>query len=180
MPANRLDWPTVFREYRGFVYRVVGRLAGPALDHEDIAQDVFVVIFRKLHTLRDPHRLQSWVYGICRRVVAHQRRRLRVRQALAELVGQQPTRPTESGPERVYEQRELERVLYRALDRMSEKRREVLILFALEGLEGKQIAELLEIPLNTVWTRLHAARRDLLGQLGENELGLVRPLREAS
>ena len=49
---------------------------------------------------------------------------------------------------------------------LSEKRRAVLVLFELEGCTGEEIGEILDVPINTVWTRLHHARRDFLTALG--------------
>jgi RNA polymerase sigma-70 factor (ECF subfamily) len=157
-------WPQVFHDHYGFVHSVTRRLAGPLLDADDLTQEVFVVVHRKLDSLRDPERLRSWLYSICRRVVAHQRRRQRVRRALQQVLGTSRD-PHGFTPEDEIQRRELEHRLYEALDRLSPRRREALILFALEEMSGKEIAELLRIPVGTVWTRLHAARRDLLQQL---------------
>lgn len=172
------SWPQVFYDYYGFVRSTTRRLAGPQLDVEDLTQDVFVVVHRKLDGLRDPEKLRSWIYSICRRVVAHQRRRHRVRSAIRELLGRNHDSYVAT-PEVLTQQQQLEQRLYEALDRLSPKRREALILFALEGMNGKQIADLLQIPLNTVWTRLYAARRDLLHQLKREGIESSSPLGEA-
>jgi len=169
--TDRPRWPDVFRDNYAFVHSVTRRLSGPALDPDDLTQDVFVVVHRRLESLKDPARFRSWLYGICRRVVAHQRRKHKVRQALRELLGRGDPDGVDT-PEAQVGHRETERRLYAALDRLSEKRREVLVLFALEEMDGKRIAELLEIPVNTVWTRLHAARKELVGHLAAE--GLLR------
>lgn len=157
-------WPEVFHDHFTFVHSVTRRLAGPQLDADDLTQEVFVVVYRRLDSLRDPDRLRSWIYGICRRVVAHRRRRQKIRRALREVLGTGPEHHAAT-PEDATHRRQLELRLYEALDRLSPRRREVLVLFALEELSGSEIADLLEIPVNTVWTRLHAARRDLLRHL---------------
>jgi RNA polymerase sigma-70 factor (ECF subfamily) len=163
---DRSTWPAVFTEHYSFVHSVTRRLAGPDLDPDDLTQDVFVTVHRRLGSLEDPARLRSWLYGICRRVVAHRRRRYKVRRAIAELLARVDP-PRQDSPEAHAGRRDIERRLYAALDRLSAKRRETLILFALEEMDGKQIAELLDIPVNTVWTRLHAARKDLAMHLKE-------------
>jgi RNA polymerase sigma-70 factor (ECF subfamily) len=167
----------VFHDNYGFVHSVTRRLAGPQLDADDLTQEVFAVVHRKLDGLRDPERLRSWLYSICRRVVAHQRRKQKVRRAVREVLGTSQHRHT-STPEDKTHRRELEHRLYEALDRLSPKRREALILFALEEMSGKQIAELLQIPVGTVWTRLHAARRDLLQHLRRVGIEPSSPLGE--
>jgi RNA polymerase sigma-70 factor (ECF subfamily) len=170
-------WPQVFHDHYGFVHSVTRRLAGPQLDADDLTQEVFVVVHRKLDGLRDPERLRSWIYGICRRVVAHQRRKQRTRRTIQQALGTRHERDA-STPEDETHQRQLELRLYEALDRLSPKRREALILFALEEMSGKQIAELLQIPVRTVWTRLHAARQDLLQQLRRVGIEPSSPLGE--
>jgi RNA polymerase sigma-70 factor (ECF subfamily) len=172
------SWPQVFHDHYAFVHSVTRRLAGPHLDADDLTQEVFVVVHRKLHGLRDPDKIRSWLYSICRRVVAHQRRKLRVHQACRELVGRSPGRQVAT-PEEQTQQHQLEHQIYEALDRLSPKRREALILFALEQMEGKEIADLLQLPLGTVWTRLHAGRRDLLQQLKRVGFEPSLPLGEA-
>lgn len=167
----------VLAEHYGFVHAITRRLAGPDFDADDLAQEVFVVVHNRLSSLRDPEKLRSWLFGISRRVVTHKRRRRRARQTLYQLFGRDITPSSPSTPEETLSQHETERQLYRALDALSAKRREVLVLFALEQLEGKEIAELLGIPVATVWTRLHAARQDLQGRL--KKLGLA-PARDAA
>jgi RNA polymerase sigma-70 factor, ECF subfamily len=138
------------------------------MDADDLAQDVFVVAFEKQNHLRDPSSIRPWLYGICRRVVAYQRRRRRFRETLLRLW--QPfdsNACVHSNPEGRSIEHETECRLYQALDRLSEKKREALILFALEGMGGPQIAEMLGIPVATVWTRLHGARKDIVLELQE-------------
>ncbi len=117
------SWPTIFTDNYSFVHSVARRLAGPALDPDDLAQGVFVVVHRKLSTLDAPQRLRSWLYGICRRVVAHQRRKLKVRRTIKELLGEEDRR-LPATPEGHLGQRQVERQLYATLDRLSQKRRE--------------------------------------------------------
>jgi RNA polymerase sigma-70 factor (ECF subfamily) len=164
------SWPEVFFENYRFVQVMVARLGGPGLDADDLAQEVFLVVHRKLAGLKDPTRLRSWLYGICRRVAAHQRRRLKLQLTLASLWGLRRLEQAPDTPEDDVHRRELEQKLYEAFDRLSEKKREALILFALEEMDGKDIAQLLEIPVATVWTRLHGARQDLLRALGREGL----------
>ncbi|MBI5510195.1 MAG: sigma-70 family RNA polymerase sigma factor [Deltaproteobacteria bacterium] len=162
-----LELAAVVRDHYDFVCSITHRLAGPGLDVDDLVQEVFVVVHRRLDSVREPERLRAWLYGVCRRVVAGERRKIRVRAALRALWGGPTPPPAVATPEREASQTELERRLYAALLELSPRRREVLILFALEEMSGKEIAALLDIPEATVWTRLHAARKDLLQRLNQ-------------
>jgi RNA polymerase sigma-70 factor (ECF subfamily) len=64
---------------------------------------------------------------------------------------------------------EMTRRLQRAIDKLSDKKREVFVLITVEGLSGQDAAEVLNIPVNTVWTRLHHARLELRAAVEEDE-----------
>ncbi len=59
--------------------------------------------------------------------------------------------------------------MQRALERMSPKKREVIVLAVIEGLPGEEVARVLGVPVATVWTRLHHARRELTDAVFEEE-----------
>jgi RNA polymerase sigma-70 factor (ECF subfamily) len=75
------------------------------------------------------------------------------------------------GPNPVAELETLEkqRLLVRLLAKMSEKRRRVFVLFEVEGYRGEEIADILDVPVNTVWTRLHHARKDFFALVAQHE-----------
>ena len=162
--ARSLQFADVFREQHAFVRRVVARLLGPGdADVDDVTQEVFLVVLRKLDSWDGQCRVTTWLYGVAWRVASAHRRRRRLRAFFSfdrEGVGlDDPTddRPT---PEQLTIQDQSARDVYRVLDRLGEKKREVLILYELEGLSGTEISELLDVAEGTVWTRLHHARRD--------------------
>jgi RNA polymerase sigma-70 factor (ECF subfamily) len=153
----------VYHAYFHQVERWARALGGPQADLEDIAQEVFVVVGRQLHRF-DGHNLPGWLYRITVRTVSDQRRRAWFRRLFR---GASPPHldrlPAEGAdPSEQLERREAERRLYRILDRLSEKRRRAFILFEIEGRTGEEIAALEGIPLATVWTRLHHARKEFL------------------
>lgn len=158
-PAHemRLKTRDVFRAEARFVLRLVRSLGVPPGDAEDVAQEVFVVVHRQLETLKDPERLRSWLFSIVRRTVANYRRRAyRRHEQLTdeiELLGipsEQP-RPGESSRERA--------LLDRALEKLDAHKREVFVLFELEGMAMRDVAALTNSPLFTAYSRLYAARR---------------------
>jgi RNA polymerase sigma-70 factor (ECF subfamily) len=73
--------------------------------------------------------------------------------------------PAVDAPSRSVEQRDAQRAVARALESVSVPKREAFVLFELQGLSGEEVAEALNIPLKTVWTRLHHARKEVIQAL---------------
>lgn len=180
-PGRGLDFATLYDTWFDEVYRWLRALGAPAADREDLAQEVFLVVRRRLVDF-DGRNVAGWLYQIARRQVLRHKRLRWVRRVFAwssidaaEAAGgerndggpaslpmQGATAPSPLAALEAKERREL---LDRLMAGLSEKRRAVLVLFEVEGYTGEEIAELLDVPINTVWTRLHHARRDFLGAL---------------
>jgi RNA polymerase sigma-70 factor (ECF subfamily) len=128
---------------------------------EDVAQDVFTALFQELPRLR-PETLDAWLYRLTSNRVNDRHRRRRVRETFARMFGGGEVDPPESteGPEEALQRREAEGQVRRILAKMSQKKRDVFVMFEIEKIPGEEIAERLGIPLATVWTRLHHARHE--------------------
>ncbi len=172
-PGRALDFAALYDDWFDEVYGWLRALGAPAADREDLAQEVFLVVRRRLREF-DGRNVAGWLYQIARRQVQRHKRLRWVQRVFGwssiESVGQGAesgallAAPTPS-PLAALEAKE-RRALFEALTAgLSEKRRAVLVLFELEGYTGEEIAEILDVPINTVWTRLHHARRDFLGAL---------------
>jgi RNA polymerase sigma-70 factor (ECF subfamily) len=149
----------LYDRYAVFVARMARRHGTPPEELEDVVQEVFLVVFRKLSHFQGSD-ATSWIYRICQREVQHRHRTRRFRRAFARMFGAGPA-PTEiEGQERVALRHEAERRVNEVLAAMSSKKREVFVLFEIEGLSGEMIAERIGCPLATVWTRLFHARRE--------------------
>ncbi len=153
--------PSVGEIYDQHVSRVWRTLRALGVDEarvEDAVQDVFVTVHRKLPTFERRSSISTWVYGITRKVAAAHRRGARpdpdtgVLERLPDLG---------ASPREHVEQRESARVLLSLLDELDDDGREVVVLMELEQLAAPAVAELLGIPLNTVYSRLRIARRRL-------------------
>lgn len=153
------------------VERWARRLAGPRFDAEDLLHDVFLVVLRRHQEFREQAKPSTWLFRITAQIVRWRRRNDAVRRWLWGTNGQAFGEATRPGPTPVeeYERREESVRLYAALDRLPEKYRTVLILFAIEEYPGDQIASLLGIDVNTVWVRLHRARAKLADLLGRED-----------
>lgn len=159
------------RLHFNFVYRLARRLGTPESELDDMCQEVFLVAFKKLAQFREGE-LVSWLYRITSNLVTGRHRRRRVREALFSLWGR--SEQVETSPEEKLDAKRAEAQVDRALERMSPKKREVFVLFELEGLSGERIAELVGCNVSTVWTRLFHARKEFRAvaqQLGVVEHG---------
>ena len=163
-----MDFVSVYGEWFQHVLRWSRALGGREADLEDLAQEVFVVVRRKLEDF-DGRNLAGWLYKITKLTVRDHARRAWFRHLF---VGRQHVELDElpekkAGPELAFEQRENQQLLHRLLGRMSPTRRETFILFEVEGYSGEEISRLQGVPLNTVWTRLHHGRKDFLAMVAE-------------
>jgi RNA polymerase sigma-70 factor (ECF subfamily) len=161
------SFPSVYRQYFGFVWSSARRL-GVELDAmDDLVQEVFIVIHARLDTLEKPEALRSWIYGVVRRTVSTHRRARRARvvglDADIDAPSQAPTplQQSESNQELA--------LLQGLLEELDEPKREVFALVELEELSVPEAAEALEIPVNTAYSRLRAARQAFEAALARHE-----------
>lgn len=139
------------------VWRLLRRLGVPTATVEDAAQEVFFIAARKLSTVT-PGNEARYLYGISVRVAANRRRVSAVRHeqkdddALARAVSGTP--PADA----LLEHKQMRELLDLVLDALPDELRAAIVLFELEGFSEREIAELWELPLGTVASRLRRAR----------------------
>jgi RNA polymerase sigma-70 factor (ECF subfamily) len=164
--AQPLDFDAVYTAHFRHVSRWARALGGLSADLDDLTQEVFLVVRRKLESYKGPS-LPAWLYGITRKTVSDYRRRAWMRRLLSgrsrSLDGHLETEAVSDTPESL----EARRILQRVLGAMSQVRRTAFILFEIEGYSGEEIAELEQVPVATVYTRLHHARKDFLRLVAE-------------
>jgi RNA polymerase sigma-70 factor, ECF subfamily len=165
--APDLHFPAIFAEHAPYVLRVMRHLGVPAADLQDQSQEVFVAVFRGLSSFGGRSKLQTWIYGICLRVASNHRRRAHVRRERPCSEPPEQSLPPEQGE--ALERREGQASLQRLLDALDHDKREVFVLYELEELSMKEVAEVCGCPLQTAYSRLHAARRLLLEKYRESE-----------
>lgn len=165
---GELTVEAVFRAHVDDVHRIVARLIGPGggrADVEDVVQLVFIAIQRALPRFRGDSKLSTWIYGVSARVVMTQLRGWRRHRRLLAALGDHLEISDTYTPEKSAAEREELARVWRCLMRIKPKKRVVYVMHELEGISGADIATALEIPVATVWTRLHHARKELLGSL---------------
>lgn len=157
--APDIDVGKLFDEHAEFLLRVVGRLTGSRDRAEDVVQRVFLIAHEKRETLQDRTQLRGWLYQVAVNVTRHDRRSLARRLRLAEALAEQPQRPEPPAPEAQVASAQQAARVRTCIAKLPFEQREVFVLYELEELRGAEIAAMLEIPENTVWSRLRLARR---------------------
>ena len=134
-----------------YVCRTLRRLGVRERDVEDLAQELFVVVHRQLSSFDRSRAPRPWLYAFVVRLAANYRRLRRHRDELAG-DGLEDLRANHA------DDRATRDLVLRALDRLDDEKRDVLVLYDLEGFEAKEIAEMSGIPANTVYSRIRIAR----------------------
>jgi len=161
--AEPLDFSALYDRWFHPVCRWARALGAAEEEIEDIAQDVFVIVQRRLPEFRNEN-LAGWLYRITARSTRDQRRRAWFRRLVRvnrDETLQALAPPTPSPAEQLSARMLLERLL----DGIGDKKRSVLMLYEAEGYTGEEIAELEEISVDTVWSRLRHAREDVRGRI---------------
>ena len=168
-----VGFDTLYADGAPLVARWAVRLGGPSIDAADVVQEVFIVAHRRFNTLRPEIKPSTWLFGITRRVVQAQRRKLRRWRWLAKGSLESAELVPFSGPTPVQqlEQRRAFAEAYRVLEQMREKHRVAFVLFELEGHTVQEIAELCDANLNTVKVWLHRARAEFVKLAGDSAGG---------
>lgn len=150
-----------------FVGRSLRYLGVPESDLEDAAQEVFVVVHRRLGSFEGRSTLRTWLYGVCVRIASARRRRAAVRRE--SLTPEPPESATGPLQEVHVERGEQRRRLLAVLDGLDDDKRAVFVLYEIERQSMKDIAEALGCPLQTAYYRYHAARKIVLEAFGGQE-----------
>jgi RNA polymerase sigma factor (sigma-70 family) len=146
----------LYDRYAPALLRFASRVSGAA-EAEDIVQTTFLRVIR-LSAAFDGNAASArpWLFGITVRVVQERSRSLRrLQSALLGLAQQRRRKPA------ALQLADARTDLVRGLERLSAAKRTVLLLAEVEGFKCEEIAAMLSIPVGTVWTRLHAGRREL-------------------
>lgn len=148
----------VYESHFEFVWRTLRRLGVPDAALDDIVQDVFIVVYRRLQNFRGESSLKTWLFGILLRVLATHRRTAQ-RRATEPLGDREPLSHAPS-PAAQVERAQARALLMQLLDALDEDRRIIFVSVEIEQMSCPDVAEALGVNLNTVYSRLRAARRD--------------------
>ena len=170
---SKLDLVAVYASQKDFVWLTLQRMGIRHPDLEDVFQDVFVIAHRRLHTYNPDAKLSAWFYGIClRSVAAHRRRAFRRRERVDGVevnvarAGTEPWHAQIEAPDERVRQLERQATLIDLLDTLDPDHRLVVVMFEVEDHDCQYIAEQIGVPVGTVHSRLHTARRKLAQAAG--------------
>lgn len=166
--AQRGAWTTrqretfhaLYREHFDFVYRNLRRMGVPDSAVDDALQDVYLVVLRHVDSYRPGTPARAWLFAIAMRVAGNYRRALRRRGIAATFLDDHPD-AVRLDPFDLTARAQAGQVLQAFLDRLDDERRAVFVLAELEQMSAPEIARVLSANINTVYSRLRAARADL-------------------
>lgn len=145
----------IYDQHAAFVWRVLRRLGVQPDDLEDVCQEVFLIVHRKLPEFGYRSKLSTWMYGIALRSASdHRRRAFRAR----ELPGDVDAAAVDAIQHDSLAHHQARAILERILDGLDEDKRAVFVLYELEEIAMAEVAEIIGCPLQTAYSRLHAAR----------------------
>jgi RNA polymerase sigma-70 factor (ECF subfamily) len=155
-------------KYQDRLYNTVVHVVGNAEDAKDVVQEAFVQAFLKLDTFQRASAFYTWLYRIAFNVAAtHRRRRRAMWSAEQARLSDGAAPPAADSPSRPIEREECCRQVRGAIARLGEEYRVVLVLREIDGCCYETIAEILDLPIGTVRSRLHRARMQLREHLKE-------------
>lgn len=153
--GERGSFAEAFQRHYAFVHRMLRTHGVDAALLDDAAQDVFIVVHRRWHDYDGRRAFRNWLLGIVRRVASGYRRAgRRLRARLVRI----PVPADVIDLEQRYEQRQQLAMIESFIQQLGQRHREVFVLAELEGLTAPEIAEIVGVGLNTVYSRLRVAR----------------------
>jgi RNA polymerase sigma-70 factor, ECF subfamily len=161
--GDDLAWEALVRRFQARVYAVACHYMRNAEESRDVAQEIFVRVYERLESFHGDQAFLPWLLRLSRNVCIDALRRRKARPPAADVVLDETVQLASSGPtpEESTTSRSARDLLYRAMDRMSDSDREILMLKEIQGLKVEEIAALLKIPIGTVKSRCNRARLDL-------------------
>jgi RNA polymerase sigma-70 factor, ECF subfamily len=167
--GDELAWETLVREYQGRIYGVAYHYMGNPEDARDMAQEIFVRIFRHLEACTDPQWFTAWTIRVARNLCIDQLRRRKSRPPAQDIAADEFRDLPAAGldPEQQWAEHSRKRLVHRALRDLSELNREIIVLKDIQGLPLEEIASLLNVPLGTIKSRCNRARIELARRVQE-------------
>lgn len=152
--------------YERRIYNFAMRLSGNADDAEDIAQETFIRVFNAIQNFRGDSNFSTWVFRIAHNVFLDMRKKVKAHpqtslEESVELDESEVTRQVEDPnplPDEVAQASELHNILQRAIDALPDYQREMVVLYHTQNKSYEEIAEIMELPIGTVKSRLNRAR----------------------
>jgi RNA polymerase sigma-70 factor (ECF subfamily) len=159
--GDSIAFEKLYKIYRLDVYRNLYRILGPNFEIEDIIQEVFFQVFKSIRSFRGRSKFSTWLYRLTVNIALQELRKNRKRPLpnseshISSLAANPNTSPLN-----VLEEKELQSIVYRILEKLPPKKRIVFIMHEIQGIPAAEIAKIVRAPLFTVRTRLFYARKE--------------------
>jgi RNA polymerase sigma-70 factor (ECF subfamily) len=168
LQGDQLAWDGIVRMHWRKVFNVAYKFVGRHDEAEDLAQEIFLKIFKSLATFDRRANFQTWLISVSRNLcIDHYRSVRKERETIDRDVNADDLSPASSdvGPLRLMERRDLAQQLRKALNQLPASLKEAVVLRDIQELSYQEIAEQLNLPEGTVKSRINRGRRELARQL---------------
>lgn len=164
---------SLYADHFDFVWRSLRRLGVADASLDDAAQDVFIVVHRKLPEYQPRWSPRSWLFAIARRVASDYRRAVRRKGGLLPIREDLAAAPQHSDPHAGAQRAQASRIVRGFLDTLDDDRRAVFVLAELEQMTAREIADAVDANQSTVYSRLASGRKALLQYLQDNHADAI-------
>ena len=157
-PEAQIDVGALFETHAEELCRLAHRMTGSRELAEEVVQDVFITAWKRREDVQGMANPRAWLYRVALNHLRHRKRSFARR---LNFLDRWRTRPDAAGPalpDAAAESVQRAERVHQTVARLSPGQREVFVLFELQGLSGQEVAEILEIKTNTVWSRLRLGR----------------------
>ncbi len=163
--GDKASFGDIVLKYQDRIYNLCRNILSSAHDAEDAAQDTFIKAYQNLNNFRPEASFYTWLYRIAVNTCLDYRKRpffeSLFRSSTEDEAPFREPASEEPSPEKLYETKQLGLVLRKSLAKLSPKLRVVIILKEIEGLSYEEIAEVLDVSIGTVKSRISRAREEL-------------------
>jgi RNA polymerase sigma-70 factor (ECF subfamily) len=166
--GDQLAWDAIVQQYRRKVFNVAYKFVGKHEEAEDLTQDIFLKVFRSLHTFDRRANFQTWLISVSRNLcIDHYRSVRQERQTIDRAVDPGDLAPVapEPGPVAALEQKDRVVLLRDALAALPESLRTAVLMRDIQELSYQEIADRLHLPEGTVKSRINRGRTELARQI---------------
>ena len=165
--GDELAWEALVRTYETRVYAITYHYVGNREDACDLAQDVFVRIYRHIRLCVEPQMFFPWVIRIARNACIDHLRRRKSRPPAQDIdaADAEFLSSSDRNPEEQYAESSRMKLIYRAIRELTDLNREIILLKEILGLSLEEIASMLKVPLGTIKSRSNRARLELARKL---------------
>lgn len=167
--GDELAWEVLVRQHQGRICSIAYGYMGEQDEAMDLAQEIFVRVYKRLDTCTDAEKFQSWLVSIARNACIDHLRRRKARPPRRDIPAEDMVALASGGPtpEDEWIQSSRQKLVHRALQRLSEINREIIVLKDIQGLPLEEISGMLDLPLGTVKSRSSRARIELARAITE-------------